>query len=72
MGRGVGAVFGGAGVALGLVTGNIRACAYLKLGSVGLDHFWVRRLRGLSCRPQVDCAEALDAAAEFLGADAGV
>lgn len=30
----------GRGVALGLVTGNIRACAYLKLGSVGLDHFF--------------------------------
>ena len=28
------------GVALGLVTGNIRACAYLKLANVGLDrHF---------------------------------
>ncbi len=25
------------GAALGLVTGNIRACAYLKLGSIGLD-----------------------------------
>lgn len=28
------------GAALGLVTGNIRACAYLKLGSVGLDRFF--------------------------------
>ena len=29
-----------AGAALGLVTGNIRECAYLKLGSIGLDrHF---------------------------------
>ena len=30
----------GAGVALGLVTGNIRACAYLKLTSAGLDRFF--------------------------------
>ena len=29
------------GVALGLVTGNIRECAYLKLGSVGFDRFFV-------------------------------
>ena len=29
-----------AGAALGLVTGNIRACAYLKLGSVGFDRFF--------------------------------
>ena len=29
----------GAGVALGLVTGNIRECAYLKLESVGFDRF---------------------------------
>lgn len=29
-----------AGIALGLVTGNIRACAYLKLGSAGLDRFF--------------------------------
>lgn len=28
-----------AGAALGLVTGNIRVCAYLKLGSVGFDRF---------------------------------
>ena len=28
------------GTALGLVTGNIRACAYLKLGSVGFDRFF--------------------------------
>ena len=28
------------GVALGLVTGNIRECAYLKLGSVGFDRFF--------------------------------
>ena len=28
------------GAALGLVTGNIRACAYLKLGSVGFDRFF--------------------------------
>lgn len=30
----------GEGAALGLVTGNIRACAYLKLGSVGFDRFF--------------------------------
>ncbi len=30
----------GADVALGLVTGNIRACAYLKLESVGFDRFF--------------------------------
>jgi phosphoglycolate phosphatase len=29
-----------AGVALGLVTGNIRECAYLKLGSVGFDRYF--------------------------------
>lgn len=29
-----------AGLALGLVTGNIRECAYLKLGSVGFDRFF--------------------------------
>ena len=29
-----------AGTALGLVTGNIRACAYLKLGSVGFDRYF--------------------------------
>ena len=29
-----------AGAALGLVTGNIRVCAYLKLGSVGFDRFF--------------------------------
>jgi phosphoglycolate phosphatase-like HAD superfamily hydrolase len=29
-----------AGAALGLVTGNIRACAYLKLGSIGLDGYF--------------------------------
>ncbi|NCA83708.1 MAG: HAD family hydrolase [Opitutae bacterium] len=28
------------GTALGLVTGNIRACAYLKLGSVGFDGYF--------------------------------
>jgi phosphoglycolate phosphatase len=28
------------GVGLGLVTGNIRECAYLKLGSVGLDRYF--------------------------------
>lgn len=28
------------GMALGLVTGNIRECAYLKLGSVGFDRFF--------------------------------
>ena len=28
------------GTALGLVTGNIRACAYLKLGSVGFDRYF--------------------------------
>ncbi len=28
------------GASLGLVTGNIRECAYLKLGSVGLDRFF--------------------------------
>jgi phosphoglycolate phosphatase-like HAD superfamily hydrolase len=28
------------GAALGLVTGNIRACAYLKLGSIGFDRFF--------------------------------
>lgn len=28
------------GAALGLVTGNIRECAFLKLGSVGLDRFF--------------------------------
>ena len=28
------------GAAMGLVTGNIRACAFLKLGSVGLDSFF--------------------------------
>jgi phosphoglycolate phosphatase len=28
------------GAALGLVTGNIRECAYLKLGSVGLERFF--------------------------------
>ncbi len=28
------------GAALGLVTGNIRECAYLKLGSVGFDRFF--------------------------------
>ncbi len=28
------------GTALGLVTGNIRECAYLKLGSVGFDRFF--------------------------------
>ena len=28
------------GAALGLVTGNIRACAYLKLGSVGFDGYF--------------------------------
>jgi phosphoglycolate phosphatase-like HAD superfamily hydrolase len=28
------------GTALGLVTGNIRACAYLKLGSIGLDGYF--------------------------------
>ena len=28
------------GLALGLVTGNIRECAYLKLGSVGFDRFF--------------------------------
>jgi len=27
-------------VAMGLVTGNIRTCAYLKLGSIGLDRFF--------------------------------
>ncbi len=27
-------------VAMGLVTGNIRECAYLKLGSIGLDRFF--------------------------------
>lgn len=30
----------GEGVALGLVTGNIRECAYLKLESVGFDRFF--------------------------------
>ena len=30
----------GEGVALGLVTGNIRECAYLKLGSAGLDKYF--------------------------------
>lgn len=30
----------GEGTALGLVTGNIRECAYLKLGSVGFDRFF--------------------------------
>jgi phosphoglycolate phosphatase len=28
------------GAALGLVTGNIRECAYLKLGSIGFDRFF--------------------------------
>ena len=28
-------------IALGLVTGNIRECAYLKLGNVGFDRFFV-------------------------------
>lgn len=28
------------GTALGLVTGNVRACAYLKLGSVGFDRYF--------------------------------
>ena len=29
-----------AGATLGLVTGNIRACAYIKLGSVGFDRYF--------------------------------
>ena len=62
----------GRGVALGLVTGNIRACAYLKLGSVGLDHFFGFGGFG-DCHADRKwiAREALDAAAEFLGADAG-
>jgi phosphoglycolate phosphatase len=34
------AALAGGGAALGLVTGNIRACAYLKLGSVGFDGYF--------------------------------
>lgn len=34
------AALAGEGAALGLVTGNIRACAYLKLGSVGFDGYF--------------------------------
>ena len=34
------AALAGEGAALGLVTGNIRSCAYLKLGSVGFDGYF--------------------------------
>ena len=32
--------FAAEGITLGLVTGNIRECAYLKLGSIGLDRYF--------------------------------
>lgn len=38
--RGLLEALAGKGAALGLVTGNIRECAFLKLGSVGFDRFF--------------------------------
>ncbi|NCA83042.1 MAG: HAD family hydrolase [Opitutae bacterium] len=65
----------GAGVALGLVTGNIRECAYLKLGSVGFDRFF--RFGGFGDehaeRAEIGrAALAAAAAAGIEGAEGGI
>jgi phosphoglycolate phosphatase len=55
------------GVALGLVTGNIRECAYLKLGSVGFDRFFGFGGFGEEHADRVKIARSALAAAEAEG-----
>jgi phosphoglycolate phosphatase len=63
----------GAGVALGLVTGNIRECAYLKLGSVGFDRYF--RFGGFgdqhADRAEIARSALAEAAAAGIGMTAG-
>jgi phosphoglycolate phosphatase len=55
------------GVALGLVTGNIRECAYLKLGSVGFDRFFGFGGFGDEHAERTEIARVALAAAEKAG-----
>ena len=58
------------GLALGLVTGNIRACAYLKLGSVGFDRFFGFGGFGDEHADRAKIARAALAAAKEAGIEA--
>ncbi|MGD9612023.1 MAG: HAD family hydrolase [Kiritimatiellia bacterium] len=55
------------GTALGLVTGNIRACAYLKLGSVGFDRYFGFGGFGDEHADRAKIAQAALAAAQAAG-----
>lgn len=55
------------GVALGLVTGNIRECAYLKLGSAGLDGYFPFGGFGDKHADRAEIARAAFAAAREAG-----
>ena len=57
------------GAALGLVTGNIRACAYLKLGSVGFDRFFSFGGFGDEHAERANIARSALAAAKEVGID---
>ena len=57
------------GTALGLVTGNIRACAYLKLGSVGFDRYFGFGGFGDEHAERAKIAQAALAAAQAAGID---
>lgn len=57
------------GTALGLVTGNIRACAYLKLGSVGFDRFFGFGGFGDEHAERTNIARSALAAAKEVGID---
>ena len=61
----------GKGTALGLVTGNIRACAYLKLGSVGFDRFFGFGGFGDEHADRAKIARSALAAAKAAGIEAG-
>ena len=58
------------GAALGLVTGNIRECAYLKLGSVGFDRFFGFGGFGDEHADRAKIARTALAAAKAAGFDA--
>ena len=57
------------GAALGLVTGNIRACAYLKLGSVCFDRFFSFGGFGDEHAERANIARSALAAAKEVGID---
>lgn len=57
----------GTGTALGLVTGNIRTCAYLKLGSVGFDRYFGFGGFGDEHADRAEIARAALAAAQAAG-----